>query len=703
MKVKDRSIDPLFKPSGFAVIGASDNPSKIGNIIISNLISGGYSGKIFPVNPKHSSIHGIKSYSSVEYIDDEIDSATISIPAHSVVEAVKSCAKKKIKTVQIVTSGFSETGNLEGEAALRSISEETGIRILGPNIFGLYCASSSFNSTFSSVKVKSGNIAIVTQSGALGIAMIGKTAHENIGLSAVVPTGNKCDIDEADILEYLWADESTKVILLYIEGAKNGERLFNSVKKTVSAKPLVFIKSGRSARGAAAAASHTGALSGSDKVFDDLMKQAGAFRASGIDEAFAWCKFFSKNPGYKKGKGVIVTNGGGIGVLATDACEKYGLDLISDEPLMKKIFGPFTPSFGSTKNPVDITSAAKPSDYEAVLSAPVMREEISSTIALFCETSIFDTPSIVALIRKIYNTHKAAGMPVVFAMVGGETVFSAMEILNRENVPVYSDIDTAVSCIALHEKYHTFENHDEFTIPEFDSSAISKITSAALLQGRKFLFSHESFEVIKIAEISSPVTVFAKSFSDIQNAASSIGYPVVMKIVSSDILHKTDAGAVIVDIKDDLSLKAAYESILSNIKKFRPDAVISGFEISEMAKPGFEIIIGARIDHQFGPVVMCGLGGIYAEVFRDVSFRSFPLSNKDAVDMITGLKSYEILMGVRGGSKKDIEIISDTILKTGYILLNCKGISDIEINPFSVYESGSGGKALDVRIILTVS
>ncbi|HSR13652.1 MAG TPA: CoA-binding protein, partial [Thermodesulfobacteriota bacterium] len=336
-------IRVLFEPKSIAVIGAAREQTKIGFKVVENIVTGGYRGCVYPINPHGGEILGLKTFRTLEEVQKPVDVATLVIPAKYVFEAVKSCAKKNVKYLSIISSGFSEIGNSEEEKRIVSYAREHDMRVLGPNIFGIYSAPASLNATFASTGITPGRVAIITQSGALGIAMIGKTNVEKIGLSSIVSVGNKADVDEADLLEYLVDDGLTKIVLMYIEGVRSGERLINAVKKTTRKIPIVVIKSGRSERGAMAAASHTGSLAGSDEIFAAIMKQCGVLRAESVDEAFNWCKFLA-NTAFPSGENtVIVTNGGGIGVMATDACEKYGVRLYDDIGALKEAFSPVTP------------------------------------------------------------------------------------------------------------------------------------------------------------------------------------------------------------------------------------------------------------------------------------------------------------------------------------------------------------------------
>jgi acetyltransferase len=699
---KENSIKYLFEPRSVAIIGASGTKGKIGHTICYNLLTGGYKGKIFPINLKGGKILDLKVYKDILDVPDSVDLVTLTVPAKYVLPAVKSCAKKGVKHIQVITSGFSEIGNTAEENKIVAIAREHGMRILGPNIFGIYSAAASMNATFSASTVNAGQVAILTQSGALGIAMIGKTAVDNIGLSAIVSTGNKCDIDETDLIEYLVPQEQTKVILMYIEGVKNGVRLIETLKWATAQKPIVVIKSGRSKRGAMAAASHTGSLAGSDEIFDSIMRQCGVIRAETIEEAFNWSKFLAFSPKPKGKNTVIVTNGGGVGVLATDACEKFDIHLYDDQKILKEVFDPSTPSYGSTKNPVDITGGALSEHYVQALSAPVGCEKLDATLALYCETSTFDSNNLVPMIRDTFAKHQAAQKPISYAIVGGAEVEEAMTTLRKENIPVTGDVYDAVSALGVLYRYRNYLLEKSTVIDEadIDVAKIERIVTGALSDNRTFLLSNEGLEVMKAADIGIPQSRVAGSLDQAVQYAEEIGYPLVMKIVSRDILHKSDAGGVALDLENKQEVIAAYEAIIRQCKAYKPGAVIDGIEVSEMLTPGTELIVGARQDPSFGPIVMCGFGGIYVEVMKDVVFRGLPFNKKEVLGMLKEIKSFPILLGVRGQVRRDIEGVIDTIIKVGTILMKCKKITDIEINPIVVYEQARGLKALDARILI---
>jgi len=693
----------LFEPKSIAVIGASATEGKIGHSVLKNITEKGYKGKVYPVHPRAEKILGLQAYPSVSAIGKEVDAASICIPAKYVFDAVKDCVDSGVKQIQIITSGFSEIGEHELENKIVEYAANGGTRILGPNIFGIYSAAANLNATFTATETVKGNVAILTQSGALGIAMMGKTAAANLGLSVMVSLGNKSDINEADCLDYIREDPNTGVVFMYIEGIKQGERFKEALEKTTRVKPVIILKSGRSKRGAMAAASHTGSLAGSDEIFDAIIKQCGALRAESLEEAFYWCSYLAASPLPPGDNTVIVTNGGGIGVMATDACEKYGVTLFDDQETLKTIFDPATPEFGSTRNPIDITGGAASQDYQLALSAPATAKNIHSTIALYCETATFDTENLAPMIRDTWKKHIAEGKPAVYAIVGGEGVTSAMEELQSENIPVYGDVDEAVSALSVGYRYRAYreirDEKDEWS--SINIKEIEKIIDHAQADGRTFLLANESAAVMKAAGIPVPKSRIAHNIDQAVEYAECLGYPLVMKVVSRDILHKSEAGGVALDLDDKEEIIDAFEAITQSSLAYNPSAVIDGFEITEQVTEGTEIIVGARRDPAFGPVVMCGLGGIYVEVMKDVVFRALPLNRREIVGMLEDIKTYPLLLGVRGEKRKDIEGLVDTIIKVGTIIDRCSRITDIEINPVVVYEQERGLKAIDTRILIS--
>jgi acetyltransferase len=701
--VQSPEIQYLFEPRTVAIVGASHDPGKIGYKIVQNIVSNGYRGRVYPVNPKGGEILGLPVSPTVNAVADEIDVALIVVPAKAVFQTVQECAAHRVKFIPIISSGFSEIGNLEEERRIVSYAREHGMRVLGPNIFGLYSVTPSLNASFGPRDIPKGNVAIVTQSGALGVAMIGKAAAEHMGLSAIISVGNKSDIDEADLLEYIVPHHETRVILLYIEGVKNGERLVTTLKKASKEKPVIVIKAGCSKRGAIAAASHTGSLAGAAEVFDAIMKQCGVLRTESIQEAFDWCKFLATSVLPVGEETVIITNGGGIGVMATDACERYNIALYDDLQILEKIFSPVTPEFGSTKNPIDLTGQATAVHYDRALEAAQQSENIHSVISLYCETALFDVALFELMIEKSHTAFQEHKKPVLFAALGGEKIEHLTEELRCRGVPIFSDVTEAVSCLgALYAHCRYRRKPDEVIEPiEIDTRSLAGVLENARRERRAFLLAHEAQQLMRSAGISIPRSHIARTLDEAIRYAQEIGYPVVMKVVSRDILHKSDVGGVALDLDNTEEVIDAYGAIMHNCRSHKPDAIIEGIEVSRQVPPGTQIIIGARRDRSFGPILMVGLGGIYVEVMKDVSFRALPLSRQETMDMLKELKSYPLLLGVRGEEKKDVDAVIDMLLRVGALLLHSDQITDIEINPLVVYEHGRGGIAVDARVLLT--
>ncbi len=692
----------FFEPRSVAVLGASRDPGKVGAKLTSNILSGGYGGKVYLVNPRGGEISGLPVYPSLTDIDGEPDLACIAVPARNVFDAVRSCSARGVKFVVIISSGFAEVGNREQERDMVDFARAHGMRILGPNVFGLYSAAVSLNATFGPPEVMPGGVGIITQSGALGIAMIGKTAVEHVGLSAIVSVGNKADLDETDLLDYLAGQEQTTVILMYMEGVTHGEQIIEALKRTTRVKPVIVIKSGRSRRGAVAAASHTGSMAGADEVFSKVMEQCGVLRAENILDAFNWCKFLcaGHSPGGRQT--VIVTNGGGVGVLATDACEKYGVELLDDQEHLTSLYTGVVPGFGSTRNPVDLTGQAGPAEYDGALGASLQDEHIQSVIGLYCETALFNAESLEDMIRRSSRQYREQGKPLVFSIFGGEEVERCLETLRRENLPVYADVYQAVSCLGAMYRHHAHLQRDLETVDEaeMDIGEIERVTGAALADGRKFLYAHEGYRVMQIAGVAAPESHLARTMDEAVAAADVIGYPVAMKIVSRDISHKSDAGGIALGLDCGSEVIDAYQAIMASCRAYRPDAALEGVEVAQMVQKGAEIIVGARRDPFFGPIVLFGMGGIYVEVMKDVTMRAVPVNREQVTEMIKEIRGYPLLLGVRGEAKKDIPEISRYIIKLATIIRRCRHITDIELNPVMVYEQGKGARAVDVRILV---
>jgi len=690
-------LEPLFNPQSVAIIGASHHEGKIGNIVVHNIIASGYKGKIYLINPKGGKILGLPVYKSIDDIPS-VDVAIVVVPAKIAVEMADKVASKA-KYIIVITSGFSEIGNIDMEQKLVESARKHGSRILGPNVFGIFSSKAPINATFGPAEIKKGNIGVISQSGALGIAMIGKAAEDNLGLSAIVSIGNKADLSEVEILSYLFQDELTKVIFMYIEGLENGHEFMEIVKKKPEEKKIIALKAGRSRAGARAVASHTGSLAGSDEIFDAAFRQAGILRADSLEDAFNWVATIAASPPPKGENVVIITNGGGLGVVAADACEKYGLKLYDDMEMLQKIFEDVMPEFGSYKNPVDLTGQAGAREYELALRRAFENDAIHAILALYCERGDAELESLMNTLIRVHKEYEGK-KPALYALFGGEGTTKIVTEMKKNRIPAFYEVEDAVS--SLHALYKAYEKRDEEKIEdiEMDDDAIRKIIDAAINEGRSRLLSHEAKEILLHAGLDVPPFRLARNIDEAIEYANEIGYPVAMKVVSEDIIHKTDVGGVVLNVENDEEAIDAYELIMKNCHMHARRARIEGIEITKMLPPGTETIVGATTDASFGKVLMFGLGGIYVEVLKDVSFRIAPISKKEAEKMVREIDSYPILAGIRGEKRKDINAIIDSIYRIGILVNKFGEISELDINPLIVYEKGA--KVVDARIMIKV-
>jgi acetyltransferase len=686
-EVKAKKLDGFFNPRGIAVIGASSNSGKIGYLILNNLLIGGYEGKLYPINPKDSEILGKTAYKSVKDVSDPIDLAIITIPAPFVIDAMEECAEKGIGAVAIITSGFGEVGNHEDENKIKEIADKNGIAFIGPNILGLLYSPSKINASFGPSEVLPGKIAFISQSGALAIALMGWTVMEKIGLGALVSLGNKADIGEKELIEYFNEDKNIDVGLIYMEGLTDGAKFMTTEVK----KPVIVLKVGRSSRGAKAAASHTGSLAGSDGVFDAAFKQLGMLRAQNFTEAFGWARAFAL-PLPKGDETVIITNGGGIGVSTTDECEFAGIKLLEDSDWLEEKFRHTMPSFGSTKNPIDITGGSGVSGYAESLKVALAEDKIDNIMILYCETAVTDPMEIA---ETVITQYEASGKkkPLVVSIVGGERSRNALQYLSEKQIPAYSEIKDAVAAFKILKTWKNIVERpkDNPKIEEAPAEAIALIEKVRA-EGRDILMEHEAREVLSLCGVPTPKWGFATTADEAVAKAEGM-YPLAIKIASPDIVHKTDVGGVALNIRDAEELREKFNGMMERIGKEAPKANLLGINMIQMVS-GIECIVGMSNDPQFGSVVMFGLGGVFVEALKDVNFRIVPFGEIEAERLIEDIKAKNILEGFRG-MKADKKSIIETMVAIQKLAPHVK---EIDINPLLTNDSGS--YAVDARIIL---
>jgi acetyl coenzyme A synthetase (ADP forming)-like protein len=696
-------LERLFKPEALAVIGASANPQKVGYKVVYNLVQNGFPNRLYPINPHTEEILGYKCYKSVLEVPDELDLAILAVPAAVVPQVVEECGRKGVKFLVVLASGFAEVGRVREERELVEQARRWGMRLLGPNIFGIYYAPARMNATFGPTEVLPGKIALITQSGALGIALTGWAIQEEIGLGAIASVGNKADLDEVELLEFFAEDENTKVIILYIEGTRRGRELLQVARRVVRKKPLIAIKAGRSRKGAQAAASHTGALAGSDAVFSAAFEQAGILRAPSASEAFNWARALASQPLPKGRNTVIITNGGGVGVLATDAAEEEGLRLLDDLELLERLFRPAVPEYGSLKNPIDLTGMATPNEYRLALRGALAAEQIHAIVLLYCMGAEQVPRDFAQVILEEYAREK----PLVVAMLGGAETSEAIKLLNRAGIAAYEAPEEAVRALgALYrwEEYrdrkHGWPLHPHKPGLEADWARIREILGRTRAAGRVQLLEPEAKEVLALLGLRVPPFRVAHSLAEALQAAEELGYPLVLKVVSEGIIHKTEAGGIKLDLKGPLELEQAYKALIASVERNYPKAPIRGVLITPFISGGTEAILGASQDPSFGPTVMFGLGGIYVEVLKDVVFRVAPITREEAREMIGKIRSAALLRGVRGEPRKDLAALAEAIYRVSALVTTVEEISELDINPLLVLPEGEGCLVLDARLTI---
>jgi acetyl coenzyme A synthetase (ADP forming)-like protein len=695
-------LNGLIRPQNVAIIGASATPGKIGHTVVKNLIEGGYKGGIYPVNPDSEEILGKKVYKSVKDIPGPVDAAIITIPAKYVSPVIDECGVKGVKGLIVITSGFSEVGRKDLEEEMVQKAHQYGMCVLGPNIVGTLSNADKFNGSFAPFLPLPGKSSLVTQSGALLIAIDAASFTRRVGFEKLISIGNVSDVGFADLVTWLNDDPATFCISLYIEGLKDGRDFIEAGKK--AKKPIIALKSGVSSHGAAAAASHTGSLAGAAKIYSAAFQQAGVIQAQDLNDLFNRTQVLSLQPPMKGEKLLVLTNGGGVGVLATDAAEKYGLPLMFAPDDVQEELRKHMPDFGSAKNPVDMTGMAGNEWYRETTQYSFAHPWVDGLCVLYCETAMTDPQGIAESIKAGIDATGIKDKPVTVSFVGGERSDNAMRWLVENGIPAYGAPDLAVNAMACLREYARFKEiaaEPDNRCDNQDKTKALAVIEAARKEGRDSLTEIEAKQVFAAYDLPVTKIALAKTEDEAVELASKTGFPVVMKIVSPDILHKSDAGGVKVNVKDEAGVRDTWKTIMANVKAYKPEADIHGIAIQEMAPWGTEVILGSINDASFGPTIMFGLGGIFVEVLKDVTFRVTPVTQGQARRMLSEIRGAPILKGARGEPPRDQVALVETICKFSNMILDLKDeISETDANPLLVYEEGKGLKVADARVIL---
>jgi len=693
----------FLQPGSVAVIGASRNPEKVGFGVFSNLVQAGFQGPIYGVNPGGGDLLGRPLFPSIEAIPGPVDLGVFIVPPKAILEGIPALARKGMKAAIAISAGFKEIGG-EGtrlERGLKEVARETGIRVLGPNCLGLINTHACLNASFSRGTPPRGAISFFSQSGALCTAVLDWAIGENVGFSKFFSLGNKADVSETDVMEYLADDADTRVILGYVESIDDGRRFLQAARGVTRRKPVVLVKAGATAAGARAASSHTGSLAGSDSAYSAAFRQGGILRAASVEELFDLALGFAMQPLPAGDNLLILTNAGGPGILAADTAERLGIPLSEVSGELRARILPKLPPTASLSNPVDVIGDARADRYRDVLAA--LRDESSvDTVLVLLTPQAMTEPEETA--RATVSALAGSGKAVFASFLGESTVAESRRILSAGGVPNYPFPERAVQTVYGMMRYARLRRSAPVTVGE-DSGARppdpERAIREALASGRRTLGEEESRGILEAYGFVFPAHAFADTSVAAAEAYRKIGSAnVVMKIVSPDILHKTDVGGVRLSLSSEEEVSRAFVEITSSVRRRAPSAWIAGVSVQEMVVGGRELIIGMSRDPQFGPLLMFGLGGIYVEMLKDVSFRVAPLSRRDAEEMVREIRAYPLLASYRGSEPADEDAIVDALLRVSRLSRDFPEIQELDVNPLLVLPRGRGVRAIDCRMTI---
>ena len=697
----------FFYPRSIAVVGASHDPQKIGGAVFQNLLNSNFNGIIFPVNPNTPSVHGVLTYPSIVDVPGHIDLAIIVLPAKNVLDAVDQCGKKGVLGMLIMSAGFGETGT-EGKERERMLMEKIfayGMRLIGPNCLGMVNTDADvrLNATFCSLVPPRGNVSMASESGAVGMALLNHASSINLGIAHFVSLGNRIDISSNDLMEFWEDDENTDVILLYLESFGNPRKFCRIARSLSRKKPIIAVKSGKSAVGARAASSHTGALAASDVAVDAIFKRSGVIRVNTIQEMFHSAEILANQPPPKGPNVGILSNSGGPGILAADGCEGLGLSVPDLSPEIQKRLREILVEEAAVANPVDMTASSSPLSYELALSIILEDPNLDSII-------LIHTPVLATGAEKV----AAAIKGVISGYEGDKTILACFMISQKDTVDLCIDSHRyipsflfpadAVQALAQAYQYSQYRNMEEGKLPDFPDIDVERARDSFLPEinksGNGWLLPELAVSLLKEYGIQATETRVACSSEEAVEQARQLGFPVVMKVRSSTIIHKTDVQGVMLSLRTEEDVEKAFCSMTGQLKAAGLENKMQGIVLQRMLRGGQEVIVGMSHVPIFGPLVMVGLGGIQVELLKDVAFSLHPLTDLDPERMLRELKSLPILQGWRGSPPSDIDALKDMLLRFSALIEDFPEIDQMEINPLMVFEKGSGYSAVDARILV---
>ena len=694
------SLTPFFDAKGVAILGASTNPKKLSYGILENLVSYGYKGEVYPVNPNATEILGRKAYASIADVPDPVELAVVVLPVTVIMETMREIGERGIKAVVIITGGFRELGE-EGakvELAVKELARSYGMRVVGPNCVGTIDVRTGLDSTFIKGLPQAGPIAFISQSGAICGGVIDLIINSRIGFSHFASLGNEMDVTETDMLEYFAEDENVNVIAMYVEGIQDGPRFMEVARRVSQKKPIVFLKAGKNDAGAKAVSSHTGSLAGSYAAYQAALSQAGVVEVETISQLFnvAWALGTQPLPAGKRV--AITTNAGGAAALAADSLAFNGFELAKISPeIQQKLRTKLNPS-AQVSNPVDMLGSVSPEDYIWSLGNLDADESVDVLLPILVPQSLVDTLGVA---KAWVEIGKQTNKTLLTCLMGERSTLESEQWLNMAGVPVFAYPDEAGRVLKGMQQYKQVLTKPPFNPIEARNIDHNKMAAAlALANGARAVGEYETRIMLEAYGIRNVPGDLAMDVDEALMIADKSGYPVVMKIVSEDILHKSDSGGIALDILNPEQLRVEYDAMLARIAQIEPSARIRGVMVEQMAPKGLEVIIGMRRDPTFGPLMMFGLGGTMVELLKDISFKVAPLTSEDIDEMIENTLAGKLLKGYRSSAKADIKAVKETIARLSQLSLDNPAISEIEINPLIVYPEGQGAISLDSRAIM---
>ncbi|MBN1659458.1 MAG: acetate--CoA ligase [Anaerolineae bacterium] len=694
-------LEIFFEPRAVAVIGASRTPGKLGHAVLHNVVEHGYHGAIYPVNPKADAIMGLRCYPNVRDVPGGVDLAVIVVPSKYVTDALVDCGEKGVKGVIVISAGFRETGS-EGwqrEHEMVEIARSYGMRLLGPNCLGIIDTLSSLNASFAAGMPLQGKIAFMSQSGALCTAVLDMALDEEVGFTHFVSLGNKADVDELSLTRAWGDDPNTGVIMAYLEGIEDGPEFMRIAREVSCKKPIIVIKSGSTSAGSRAVSSHTGTLAGSERAYEAAFEQSGVIRARSVQELFDYSIAFARQPLLPADRIAIVTNAGGPGIMATDACERAGLQLASIATEVMEWLRRSLPPAASVLNPVDVLGDALADRYALALDAMASDPNVGGVLAILTPQAMTQVDETARVIGKLAQH---CDKPVLASFMGSQRVASGVRILNEYRVPNYPVPERAVAALAAMMRHRRWRERPPIAIETFDvdRARVRAILDRVRAERRIMMGDVEGRDIMDAYGIPTPLTYLARTPDEAVRYAKEIGYPIALKIASPDILHKTDVGGVKLNITSPDEVRDTYDLMVYRASRYVPDADIWGCLVQDMVVGGKEAIAGMHRDAHFGPLMIFGLGGIYVEALQDVAFRIVPFDRREAREMVSEIRATNVLRGVRGERPSDIDALLDALLRLAQLVTDFPEIVEFDVNPLTVMEEGKGVIGIDMRLIL---